>query len=390
MVPVTRWCPRTAYPVRVPTPVRLADLTTLRLGGPAPGLTEAHTADDVRRIVGEADRSGAGVLVLGGGSNLVVADTGIDVPVLRIAIRGIRVVGSGDAALVTIGAGENWDDVVATLTADGFGELAPLSGIPGSAGATPVQNVGAYGTEIAEVLESVTLFDRPSGTIFPAPAADLRLRYRSSTLRGTNSGVITDLTLRLTRGPVVVKYAELARTLGVTPGSTAPAAAVREAVLSLRRAKGMVLDAADPDTRSVGSFFTNPILSAEQLAAADRAIRDRLGEDVEYPRYPVPDDPSASGRPIQGARAKPGQAPGAGRVKLSAAWLIDRAGFGKGFAGPGGRVAISGKHTLALVNRGGTTADLLELAAHIRDGVREAFGVTLEPEPMLIAVAWPD
>lgn len=356
----------------MPTPVRLADLTTLRLGGPAPDLTEAHTADDVRRIVGEADLAGSGVLVLGGGSNLVVADAGIDVPVMRVAIRGIRVVPSGDAALITIGAGENWDDVVGTLTADGFGELAPLSGIPGSAGATPVQNVGAYGTEIAEVLESVTLFDRHSGTVFRTPAADLRLRYRSSTLRGTGSGVITDLTVRLTRGPVVVKYAELARTLGVTPGAAAPAAAVREAVLGLRRAKGMVLDPDDPDTNSVGSFFTNPILDADGLARTDRAIRDRLGTDAGYPKYPVPEEPERSGR-----------------VKLSAAWLIERAGFAKGFAGPGGRVAISSKHTLALTNRGGTTADLLALAAQIRDGVRDAFAVTLEPEPMLVGVAWP-
>jgi UDP-N-acetylmuramate dehydrogenase len=354
--------------------VRLGDLTTLRLGGPAPGLTEAYTADDVRRIVGHADLTGSGVLVLGGGSNLVVADAGIDVPIVRVAIPGVRVVPSADgaSAQVTIGAGENWDDVVGTLTADGFGELAPLSGIPGSAGATPVQNVGAYGTEIAEVLESVTLFDRRSGKIFRTPAADLRLRYRSSTLRGTDSGVITDLTVQLTRGPVVVKYAELARTLGVTPGSTAPAAAVREAVLDLRRAKGMVLDPADPDTRSVGSFFTNPIISAGELDTVDRVIRDRLGADVDYPRYPVPDE-----------------AAGTGRVKLSAAWLIERAGFGKGFAGPGGRVSISSKHTLALTNRGGTTDELLALAVQIRDGVRAAFGVTMEPEPMLIGVAWP-
>ncbi|WP_420120603.1 UDP-N-acetylmuramate dehydrogenase [Nakamurella sp.] len=370
------------------TPVRLADLTTLRLGGPAPALTEAHTPDDVRRIVGDADRSGTGVLVLGGGSNLVVADAGIDVPVVRIAIRGIRVVPTGDAALVTVGAGENWDEVVATLTADGFGELAPLSGIPGSTGATPVQNVGAYGTEIAEVLESVTLFDRHTGTTYPVPASDLRLRYRSSTLRGTGTGVVTDVTMRLSRGPVVVKYAELARTLGVAPGATAPAAAVREAVLGLRRSKGMVLDPDDPDTRSVGSFFTNPILDPEALARTDRAIRDRLGADVAYPRYPVPDEPAAAGQ-NRAVAAEPGRVPAAGRVKLSAAWLIERAGFGKGFAGPGGRVAISGKHTLALTNRGGSTADLLALAAQIRDGVRAAFAVTLEPEPVLIGVSLP-
>ncbi|HEY5879859.1 MAG TPA: UDP-N-acetylmuramate dehydrogenase [Nakamurella sp.] len=356
------------------TPVRLADLTTLRLGGPAPGLTDAHTADDVRRIVGNADRNGTGVLVLGGGSNLVVADDGIDVPVLRVAIKGVRVDHRVDAGpvRVTIGAGENWDDVVAELTAEGFGELAPLSGIPGSAGATPVQNVGAYGTEIAEVLRSVTRYDRPSGTVFTAPAADLLLRYRSSTLRGTNTAVVTDITLNLTRGPVVIRYAELARTLGVAPGDTAPPRRVREAVLDLRRAKGMVLDPDDPDTRSVGSFFTNPILAADRLASVDRVIRDRLGADTAYPHYPVPDEPASTGR-----------------VKLSAAWLIERAGFRKGHPGPGGRVSISSKHTLALVNRGGTTADLLALAAEIRDGVRAAFGVTLEPEPMFIGVRLP-
>jgi len=354
------------------TTVRLADLTTLRLGGPAPGLTEANTSDDVRRIVGTADRNGTGVLVLGGGSNLVVADAGIDLPVVRVAIRGIRVIPTGEGARVTIGAGENWDDVVAELTAEGFAELAPLSGIPGSAGATPVQNVGAYGTEISEVLRSVTLYDRPSGSTRHAPASDLRLRYRSSTLRGADTAVVTDITLRLIRGPVVVRYAELARTLGVAPGGTAPPAAVREAVLALRRAKGMVLDPDDPDTRSVGSFFTNPILSAERLDAVDRAVRERLGPDVTYPRYPVPDEPESTGR-----------------VKLSAAWLIERAGFRKGHPGPGGRVAISNKHTLALVNRGGSTSDLLALAAEIRTGVRAAFGVTLEPEPMLIGVRLP-
>lgn len=358
----------------MPTPVRLADLTTLRLGGPAPGLIEAHTADDVKRIVGDADLSGTGVLVLGGGSNLVVADAGVDVPVVRIAIRGIRVVpaDNSDTARVTVGAGENWDDVVAALAADGFGELAPLSGIPGTAGATPVQNVGAYGTEISELLESVTLFDRRSGRTFRAPAADLRLSYRSSILRGTNAAVVTDVTLRLRRGPVTVKYAELARTLGVSPGATAPAAQVRDAVLGLRRSKGMVLDPADPDTRSVGSFFTNPIVGPADLARVDLAIREHLGADAAYPRYPVPDESANTGR-----------------MKLSAAWLIERAGFGKGFADPGGRVAISGKHTLALVNRGGTTAELLSLAARIRDGVRSAFHVSLEPEPMLIGVDWP-
>jgi UDP-N-acetylmuramate dehydrogenase len=229
-----------------------------------------------------------------------------------------------------------------------------------------VQNVGAYGTEIADVLTSVTIYDRHTGAIRTVPATDLRLAYRSSTLRGTDRAVVTDVTMRLTDRPVTVRYGELARALGVEPGGSAPASAVRQAVLGLRRAKGMVLDPDDPDTYSAGSFFTNPILGAEQSAAVDAAIRAALGPDVTYPRYPVAGQDAAS--------------------KLSAAWLIERAGFPKGYQGPGGRVAVSSKHTLALTNRGGSTADLIALAREIRDGVRTAFGVTLHPEPLLIGV----
>jgi UDP-N-acetylmuramate dehydrogenase len=357
--------------VRVSNPVLLSELTTLRLGGPAPHLTTATTAQEVADLVGSADRAGTGVLVLGGGSNLVVADAGIDVPIVRIGIRGIRIdpVGDAGSADVTVGAGESWDDVVAELTGQGFSELATLSGIPGSTGATPVQNVGAYGTEIAEVLTSVTLYDRRTGETRAVPAADLRLGYRSSTLRGTDSAVITDVTMRLSKAPVTIRYGELARSLGVEPGSTAAAPLVREAVLRLRRGKGMVLDADDPDTYSAGSFFTNPILDAGRALVVDRAIRQRLGADTTYPSYPA----TGSAEP--------------GAVKLSAAWLIERAGFVKGFQGPGGRVALSSKHTLALTNRGGSTADLIALARQIRDGVRDAFEVTLEPEPLLIGVS---
>jgi UDP-N-acetylmuramate dehydrogenase len=369
------------YPVRVPTPVRLSDLTTMRLGGPAPDLITVRTPDEVARVVGAADRAGTGVLILGGGSNLVVADGGIDVPIVRIAVPGIRVEPLGgrveplgdqveqsddDAALVTIGAGENWDDAVAELTGQGFGELAPLSGIPGSTGATPVQNVGAYGSEIADVLVAVTLYDRASGRIETVPAADLELQYRSSTLRGTDLAVITDIQVRLTRAPVRIRYGELARALGVQPGDGAPPAQVREAVLALRRSKGMVLDPDDPDTFSAGSFFTNPILDGAQAAVADAAIHAELGPDATYPRYPVAGLPDA--------------------VNLSAAWLIERAGFPKGYPGPDARVAVSTKHTLALTNRGGSTAELVALAGEIRDGVRVRFGVTLHPEPLLIGV----
>jgi len=363
--------------VPVPNPVRLSELTTLRLGGPAPDLVTVRTADEIAEVVGAADRSLQRVLVLGGGSNLVVADRGIDSPVVRIGVRGIRVRPDVDGwAEVTIGAGENWDDVVAELTGQGFAEFAPLSGIPGSAGATPIQNVGAYGTEIAEVLTGVTAYDRVLRAVRQLPAAELGLGYRHSMLRGTDRAVVSEITVRLRRGDVAVRYAELARTLGVQIGATVPPLDVRAAVLELRRKKGMVLDPDDPDTYSVGSFFTNPILGRDRARDVDEAIRARLGPAAGYPAYPVtgPD----------------GAADPEGRVKLSAAWLIEQAGFTKGFQGAGGRVALSTKHTLALTNRGGSTADLIALARQIRDGVRDAFTVSLQPEPILIGVSLDD
>ena len=268
--------------------------------------------------------------------------------------------------MVTVGAGVNWDDVVAEVTASGYADLGPLSGIPGSAGATPVQNVGAYGTELSDVLVAVTLYDRVRQEIRTVPAAELGLGYRTSVLRGTDRAVVVELTLRLRRGDTRIRYAELARTLGVPIDGFAPPAEVRQAVLTLRRGKGMVLDPADPDTTSAGSFFTNPILDPSAAARTADAIRDRLGGATTYPAYPASD----------------------GAVKLSAAWLIERAGFAKGHPGPGGRVAISGKHTLALTNRGGgSTADLLALAREIRDGVHTAFDVRLQPEPVFVGVS---
>jgi UDP-N-acetylmuramate dehydrogenase len=230
-----------------------------------------------------------------------------------------------------------------------------------------VQNVGAYGTEIGDMLTAVTFYDRATGDIGRHPAEELQLGYRSSALRGTERAVITDITLRLGREPKPVRYAELARTLGVEVGQTASEAVQREAVLRLRRGKAMVIQPGvdDPDTRSAGSFFTNPILDRDEAARADSAIRGRLGEGVSYPHYPA----------------------GAGLSKLSAAWLIERAGFSRGYDGPGARVGLSSKHTLALVNRNGSTADLLALAREIRDGVREMFRVELHPEPVLVGVA---
>lgn len=342
--------------------VDLASLTTLGLGGPAPSLLVATTDVEIADVVGAADQAGEPILVIGGGSNLVISDEGVPGQVVKIATTGVRADYDGEDLLITTAAGLNWDDVVAEFTDQGWSGIEFLSGIPGSTGATPVQNVGAYGTEISEVLERVTVYERRTGQTKVLLAADLDLGYRTSVLRGTGRAVVLDLQMRLTRRHSPVKYAELARALGVQPGQSAPPAKVREMVLGLRRGKGMVLDAADPDTRSAGSFFTNPLLNPEQAEQADVRIRARLG-DVKYPRFPAGD-----------------------QVKLSAAWLIEHAGFSKGFA-LGAGAAVSGKHTLALTNTGGTTADLLALARHIRNGVQAAFGVTLVPEPVFVGVS---
>ncbi len=345
------------------SPVQLSDLTTLGLGGPA---TELLTGDSDAAVIAALDEladRGERVLLVAGGSNLVIADAGVDHPVLRIATTGVRSDRDGEDLVVAVAAGEDWDGVVARFTDDGWSGLEMLSGIPGSTGATPIQNVGAYGVETSDVLVDVDVYDRTTRTVRTLTAADLGLGYRSSVLRGSTDLVVLTVRMRLTRTHHAIRYAELAGTLGVAPGRTAPPAAVREAVLSLRRGKGMVLDPSDPDTRSVGSFFTNPLLDDDALDAAHAAITGRLGADVRYPRYPA------------GAA-----------TKLSAAWLIERAGFGKGFALPRGGAAISSKHTLALTNRGGTTDDLVALARHVRDGVESAFGVRLHAEPILVGI----
>jgi UDP-N-acetylmuramate dehydrogenase len=341
----------------VPRPdVPLAPLTTLRLGGPARRLVEAPSAEAVVATVRAADAAGEPVLVLGGGSNVVVADSGVEGTVVLVTGTGIATERREDGSvLVTVEAGEDWDAVVAATVADGLGGLECLSGIPGRTGATPVQNVGAYGVEIAELLVDVDLYDRRSGTVRAhVPAASLGLGYRTSVLKSTGSAIVLRVRFALPGGAesMPIRYAELARTLGVEQGSRVPAGVAREAVLALRRGKGMVLDPGDHDTWSAGSFFTNPILREGTVPAA------------------------------------PGWPAGDGLVKLPAAWLIQHAGFGRGHAGPGGRVRLSTKHVLALTNRGaGRTEDLLGLAREVRDGVRDAFGVELHPEPVLVGCA---
>lgn len=350
-----------------PEPQTLAALTTIQLGGPALTIDTARDTAEVAELVGAADRAG-GALVLGGGSNLVVADAGVVLPVIRIAVPGVSV--DGGSGIATIGAGVEWDAAVAELVGSGWAGVEALSGIPGFAGATPVQNVGAYGVEIADLLIDVELYERTTGQVHRVPAAGLGLRYRHSVLKGTDRGVVTEVRLRLAKTPAPVKYSDLAQLLGVAVGDVAPAAAVREAVLTLRRSKGMVLDASDRDSASAGSFFTNPIVGEAQLLTVRAAVARRLGPDIRMPEHPG------------------GHMAEANSVKLSAAWLIEQAGFPKGYPlaqRPDAGIALSTKHTLALTNRGrGTTAELIALAREIRAEVWGAFGVFLQPEPVLV------
>lgn len=331
----------------------LADYTTLRIGGSADKFVEVSTEDDLITAVRDADAAGEPVLLLSGGSNVVIGDDGFRGTVIRIATSGIRVDSDMcSGAMVNIAAGEDWDGVVQRAIAEEWSGLESMSGIPGLTGSTPVQNVGAYGHEVAETIASVRVWDRVAGAVRTMFAADCGFSYRNSRFKADPSRyVVLEVTFQLTLGDLSaeVGYAELARVLDVEPGSRAPMTEVREAVLGLRRSKGMVLDPLDHDTWSAGSFFTNPILDtpAEVPAGA--------------PQWPQPD----------------------GRVKTSAAWLIEHAGVSKGYTI--GAAAVSTKHTLALTNQGGATAkELLTLATHVRTQVQQAFGITLVNEPVLV------
>jgi UDP-N-acetylmuramate dehydrogenase len=345
--------------------VLLRDLTTLRLGGPAGRYVEAGTEEEVIDAVRAADREGAPLLVLAGGSNLVIADAGFPGTVLRIGTRGVV----RDATTLEVAAGEPWDPLVAACVADELAGVECLAGIPGSVGATPIQNVGAYGQEVAETIVAVRVLDRRTGTVQELTPAECGFTYRSSAFKrrpGLWVVLAVRFALQADERSAPIRYAELARALGVPTGERAPLADVREAVLALRRAKGMVLDPADPDTTSAGSFFTNPVLEAGAFAALQARVTERLGPAARPPSWPEAN----------------------GDVKTSAAWLIERAGFRRGQGDPKG-IAISSKHTLALTNRGaGTTEQLLALARAIAGGVREAFGVELTPEPVLVGHQW--
>jgi UDP-N-acetylmuramate dehydrogenase len=340
----------------------LADLTTLRVGGPARTLVTATTEDELVDAVRAADAAGEPVLVLGGGSNLLIADRGFPGTVVRVATRGITAdVSSCSGATVTVAAGEDWDAFVASAVEQEWSGIEALSGIPGLVGGTPIQNVGAYGSEVAQTIARVRTYDRSTRRQATFSVADCGFGYRTSRFKAERDRyLVLEVTFQFTLGSLSapIRYAELARTLGVPVGTRVPAVDVRRAVLGLRAGKGMVLDAADRDTWSAGSFFTNPILEPD---TAD-------GLPAGAPRFPQPD----------------------GRVKTSAAWLIEHAGYGKGFGVElgAGRATLSGKHTLAVTNRGGASADdLLTLARVVRDGVEQAFGVTLVAEPVLVGCA---
>jgi UDP-N-acetylmuramate dehydrogenase len=348
----------------------LADYTTLGLGGRARSFVSATTEGGLIDAVRAADAGAEPVLLIGGGSNLVISDDGFPGTVIHVNTRGIgyaRLDNHDDGAVdVTVAAGEDWDDVVAATVAEGLAGLESLSGIPGRAGATPIQNVGAYGREVAEVITRVRVHDRREDQVLILGNEECAFAYRTSLFKSTAARyVVLDVTFRLAAQPLSlpVKYAELAAELGVALGERASVGEVRSAVLKIRARKGMVLSPGDPDTRSAGSFFTNPIISAVDFAEVEAAAAARAAGPV--PKYDA----------------------GEGLVKVPAAWLIEHAGFAKGYGAPA-PARVSSKHTLALVNTGdATTADLLALAREIVSGVHSAYGVTLTPEPILIGVS---
>ena len=354
-------------------PVLLRDLTTMHVGGPAGRVVTATDAEAIVTAVRDADEAGEPLLVLSGGSNLVISDDGVEGTVLRVASTGIDVESADlcSGATVRVAAGEVWDDVVRHAVAQGWAGVEALSGIPGLTGATPVQNVGAYGQDVSQTIARVRVYDRERREIRTLTNADCRFTYRHSLFKGAMAGaspryVVLDVLFQFEIADLSrpIAYADLARGLGVELGTRVPLADAREAVLEQRRRRGMVLDAGDHDTWSCGSFFTNPILPAEQFAALQERVAQRLGPQTAPPAFPDTD----------------------GTVKTSAAWLIDKAGFTKGYGMPG-PAALSTKHTLAVTNRGQARAeDVVALARVVRDGVEKAFGVRLVNEPVLVGL----
>jgi UDP-N-acetylmuramate dehydrogenase len=333
--------------VQVRRDVRLADLTTLAVGGPIDRLIEVSDAQELVDAVRDADEAGRPLLLIGGGSNIVAPDDGWPGDVVAIRTQGIE----RDGNSLVVAAGHDWDALVAYTVENDLAGMEALSGIPGSTGATPVQNVGAYGQEVAQTITAVRVYDRAEKSERTLTPEECGFAYRDSRLkREPGRFVVLEVAFALDAGSLSrpVGYAELARRLDVEIGETAPLSDVRDAVLELRRGKGMVLDPADPDSRSAGSFFTNPVVPAER--AVDGC-----------PSWPTPD----------------------GHVKLSAAWLVQSAGFGRGTRQ--GNVGTSSRHSLALTTEdGATAAELLAFAGRVIEAVQERFGVTLVPEPTAV------
>lgn len=362
--------------------MNLSELTTIRVGGPAAAVVEPATPGELVSTARELWRSGEEVLLVGGGSNLVVSDAGYEGTVIRVVTRGIAVAQAGANVRLTVQAGERWDDLVAATVTQGLAGIEALSGIPGSVGAAPIQNIGAYGQELSSTLVSVEFLDAITGEVTVVSAADLELGYRTSAIKRGRQGLVVSVVLELVpTAESPVAYEQLASALGVSVGTSVPLARVRESVLALRASKGMVLDAGDPDSVSAGSFFTNPIVT-ESFAR---------GLPGDVPRWAVEEeDDTPTVVPLEhfigDVRARP-QTIGERGTKLSAAWLIEHSGIGKGFRLPGSAAAVSSKHTLAIVNTGYATAeDVAQLARYIQARVLTEFGVILQPEPVLVGI----
>ncbi len=350
------------------TGIELAPLTTLKLGGPAERLVRVTDTGELIRLVRAADAEGEPLFFLAGGSNVVISDAGVPGTTILIDTRGIdeQVLDDGRVSL-TVAAGEPWDALVARTVDSELAGIECLSGIPGSVGATPIQNVGAYGQEVASTIRSVLVLDRESGEVVELDADECGFGYRTSRFKGRARFLVLAVNFLLSPSPESepLKYAQLADELGTEKGERVPLSVARETVLDLRRSKSMVVDPDDPDSVSAGSFFTNPILHPEEMAMLEQRTLELYGPDVTPPAYPADD----------------------GLVKTSAAWLIERSGFTRGFGD--GPVGLSRNHTLAIVNRGGaTTAELVEFARGISAGVEAVFGIPLSPEPVFVGHSW--
>jgi len=374
--------------------MKLADLTTLRVGGSAARILAPASSGELVATLLDVWASGEDWLLLGGGSNVVIGDEDFDGTVIRVVTRGVERVSSvspsprpsayhdDNAVRVRVQAGEPWDAVVADAVASGLAGIEALSGIPGSSGAAPIQNIGAYGQEVGSSLVSIDFLDFETGELARIPASGLELGYRTSAIKHGRTGAVIAIELELTEGALSqpIAYAQLAGALGVRIGDRVPLDAVRDAVLSLRAAKGMLWNESDRDSYSAGSFFTNPIVSenfARKLPAD--APRWPTAPDEKDVVVPLGEVPPAEPVPLAAVDY---------RVKLSAAWLIEQTGIHRGFSLPGSHAGISRKHTLAIVNRGGATAaEVLELARYVQTRVFAEFGVQLQPEPVLVGAA---